>query len=40
MIKNEVIRARASRQEKEKYIKLANKKGMKISDLIMYLLDR
>ena len=40
MIKNEVIRARVSKQEKEKYIKFAYKKGMKISDLIRYLLDR
>ena len=40
MIKNEVIRARVSKQEKEKYIKLANKKSMKLSDLIRYLLDK
>ena len=32
MIKNEVIRARVSKQEKEKY--------MKLSDLIRHLLDR
>ena len=40
MIKNEVIRARVSKQEKEKYIKLAESKGVKLSDLIRYLLDR
>ncbi len=40
MVKNEVIRARVSKQEKEKYIKLSDKKGMKLSDLIRYLLDR
>lgn len=40
MIKNEVIRARVSKQEKQKYIKLANKKGMKLSDLIRNLLDK
>ena len=40
MVKNEVIRARVSKQEKQKYIKLANKKGMKLSDLIRNLLDK
>ena len=40
MTKNEVIRARVGKQEKQKYIKLANKKGMKLSDLIRNLLDK
>ena len=40
MVKNEVIRARVSKQEKEKYIKLAESKGVKLSDLIRHLLDR
>ena len=40
MIKNEVIRARVSKQEKEKYIKLAESKGVKLSDLIRHLLDK
>lgn len=39
MIKDTYIRARVSKQEKEKYIKLADKKGMKLSDLIRHLLD-
>ena len=38
MIKNEVIRARVSKQEKERYMELANK-GMELSDLIRNLLD-
>lgn len=40
MIKNEVIRARVSKQEKEKYMKLAERKGVKLSDLIRHLLDK
>lgn len=40
MIKNEVIRARVSKQEKEKYMKLAESKGVKLSDLIRHLLDK
>ena len=40
MIKNEVIRARVSKQEKEKYIKLAESKGVNLSDLIRHLLDK
>lgn len=39
MIKNEVIRARVSKQEKERYMELAKNKGMKLSDLIRNLLD-
>ncbi|CED93246.1 plasmid mobilization protein [Romboutsia ilealis] len=40
MIKNEVIRARVSKQEKEKYMKFAESKGMKISNLIRTLLNK
>lgn len=40
MIKNEVIRARVSKQEKEKYIKMAESKGVKLSDLIRNLLEK
>lgn len=39
MIKDVVIRARVSKEEREKYMKLADKKGMKLSDLIRTLLD-
>ncbi len=39
MVKNEVIRARVSKQEKERYMELAKNKGMKLSDLIRNLLD-
>lgn len=40
MIKNEVIRARVSKQEKEKYMKLAESKEVKLSDLIRTLLNK
>lgn len=40
MIKSEVIRVRVSKQEKGKYMKLADRKGMKLSVLIRSLLDR
>lgn len=40
MIKNEVIRARVSKQEKEKYMKLAESKGVKLSNLIRNLLNK
>lgn len=40
MVKNEVIRARVSKQEKERYMELAKNKGMKLSDLIRNLLDK
>lgn len=40
MVKNEVIRARVSKQEKEKYIKLAESKGVKLSNLIRNLLNK
>ncbi len=40
MIKDTYIRARVSKQEKEKYMKLANKKGMSLSDLIRELLNQ
>ena len=39
MVNNEVIRARVSKQEKERYMELAKNKGMKLSDLIRNLLD-
>lgn len=38
MTKSEVIRARVSKQEK--YMKLADRKGMKLSNLIRNLLNR
>lgn len=40
MIKDTVIRARVSKEEREKYMKLAHRKGLKLSDLIRSLLDR
>ncbi|CEP39691.1 hypothetical protein [Paraclostridium sordellii] len=40
MTKSEVIRARVSKQEKEKYMKLADRKEMKLSNLIRNLLNR
>lgn len=40
MIKNEVIRARVSKQEKERYMELAKNKGMKLSDMIRNLLEK
>lgn len=40
MIKDTYIRARVSKQEKEKYMNLANKKGMSLSDLIRELLNQ
>ena len=40
MIKDVVIRARVSKEEREKYMKLADKKSMKLSDLIRTLLDK
>lgn len=40
MIKDAYIRARVSKIEKEKYMKLANKKGMSLSDLIRELLNQ
>lgn len=40
MIKDTYIRARVSKQEKERYIKLAESKGMKISNLIRTLLNK
>lgn len=40
MVKNEVIRARVDKNEKERYMKLAKSKGMKLSDLIRNLLEK
>lgn len=40
MIKDVVIRARVSKEEREKYMKLAESKGIKLSDLIRDLLDK
>ena len=39
MIKDVVIRARVSKEEREKYMKLAESKGIKLSDLIRRLLE-
>lgn len=40
MIKDTYIRARVDKFEKERYIKLADRKGMKLSDLIRTLLEK
>lgn len=40
MIKDVVIRARVSKEEREKYMKLAESKNIKLSDLIRNLLDK
>ncbi|WP_159065501.1 plasmid mobilization protein [Clostridioides difficile] len=40
MIKDVVIRARVSKEEREKYMKLAESKGIKLSDLIRALLGK
>lgn len=40
MIKDVAIRARVSKEEREKYMKLAESKGIKLSDLIRNLLDK
>lgn len=40
MIKDVVIRARVSKEEREKYMKLAESIGIKLSDLIRDLLDK
>lgn len=40
MIKDTLIRARVSKIEKEKYMKLANKKGISLSDLIREILNK
>lgn len=39
MIKDVVIRARVSKEEREKYMKLAESKNINLSDLIRNLLD-
>ena len=40
MIKDTYIRARVDKFEKEHYMKLADRKGMKLSDLIRTLLEK
>ena len=40
MIKDTLIRVRVSKIEKEKYMKLANKKGISLSDLIREVLNK